>query len=257
MITSAKNPKLQKIRRLILNKKDRTQRGEYVLEGVRILEEAVKAGVKPMSVLFSDDLSDRGKQLLNRWSDQKVPMEKVLADILKSVAGTEHTQGIIAEFSIPQLKLPLKWNLLLVLDQLRDPGNVGTLLRTAWAFRADGVILTNQSADLYNPKTLRAAMGAHFHIPTLTLDWNEIASLAERSGQLVLTDAEAQSACWNIDFHKPTVLAIGGEADGLQKAAYQFPHIKCLIPMDKNTESLNAASAGSILMYEIARQRTQ
>ena len=256
MITSAKNPKIQKIRGLFNNKKDRLLHNEYVLEGVRLLEEARSARIQPTSVIFSDDLSERGHALLDFWHDANVPLEKVLPDILRAVAGTEHSQGILAEFKIPNTKLPAKWSLLLVLDQLRDPGNVGTLLRTAWAMNVDAVILTPNSADLYNPKTLRAGMGAHFHLPVLSMDRQEISHLSNGK-QLVLTDSAAEIPCWSIDFGQSTILAIGSEADGLQKTAFELPHKKCLIPMQSRTESLNAATAGSILLYEIYRQRAQ
>lgn len=255
MITSASNAKIKRVRALINNKKDRQLQQAYVLEGVRLLEEAVKTGVLPVSVLFSEDLSNRGQKLLDLWHSRQVPMERVLPDILKSVAGTEHTQGIVAEFKLPAQQLPVRWDLLLLLDQLHDPGNVGTLIRTAFAMKVDAVLVTSQTADIYNPKTLRAAMGAHLHLPVLPMDWDQVAGMLNRKVQLVLTQADAEEPCWRVDFAKPTILAIGSEANGLQKRAYQLPHQKCLIPMDSTAESLNAGTAGSILLYEVYRQR--
>ena len=142
---------------------------------------------------------------------------------------------------------------------MRDPGNLGTILRGACAFGFQGVLLTPGSADPYSPKALRAGMGAQFKLPVVFQDASGIKETCKSRTvdplNILLADAQAQETCWQSDLSQPLCLIIGGEAFGAEQEIRKIVDERVLIPMQANNESLNAAMAASILMYEVYRQR--
>lgn len=259
MITSPQNPKIKRIRALFSDRENRQQEEVFVVEGVRLIEEAVNAGVQPDTILYSSDLSTRGRQIIAHFGAAEFPVEEVEARILQSLSDTETTQGILAVFPFPSAVLPPAWDLILILDRIRDPGNLGTILRSGAASGVQGFLLTPATADAYAPKVVRAAMGAHFHVPLLTLDWPEIAAACKQNrpqpAAILVADSSRGSPCWQTDLQQPLALVIGSEADGPQPAAFKAADGLVHIPMPGKAESLNAAVAASILLYEIVRQR--
>lgn len=259
MITSTQNPRIKHIRALLTNRKDRQQQKLFVVEGVRLAEEAARAKVVPIEVLFSSDLSPRGRELVDGFASAGSVVEEVDVRVLHSLSGTDTPQGIIA--LVPQTvdPLPTHWDLLLVLDQIRDPGNLGTILRSAIASGVHGVILTPGSVDVYSPKVVRAGMGAHFRLPLSTMDWTEISAVCKQKRNepavLLIADSSGGSPCWQTDLRQPVALVIGSEADGPQPDAFTAADGLLHIPMPGSVESLNAAMAASILLYEVVRQR--
>ena len=214
MITSTQNPKIKHIRALLTNRQDRQQEKLFVIEGVRLAEEAALANVKPVEVLFSSDLSSRGQELVSIFSAMGSVVEEVEARVLHSLSDTDTPQGILAWYCRSQLAhLPEDWDLLLVLDQIRDPGNLGTMLRSAAAAGAQGVILTPGSADVFSPKVVRAGMGAHFRLPLLTLDWPEISSVCKKRdggpALMLIADLTGGSPCWQTDLRQPVGIGRG------------------------------------------------
>jgi TrmH family RNA methyltransferase len=144
--------------------------------------------------------------------------------------------------------------MVLVLDGLRDPGNLGTILRSALAASVGLVLLAPETVDLYNPKVVRGAMGAHFRLPVLSQDWPEIASRLD--GRSVwLADAEGEIAYDAIDWTVPSALIIGGEPAGAGREAAALATRKTYIPMAHGIESLNAAMAATAILFEAARQQ--
>ena len=253
MITSPQNPKLKLIRSLQGRAKARRKENAFLVEGVRLLEEVVAAKWGIRFVLYDCNLSERGKELLQSLDGSEI--EEVDAALFKSVSDTENSQGILAVLENNfQLPIPDSPDFLLILDQIRDPGNLGTLLRTAAAASVDAVILPPETADAFSPKVLRAGMGAHFHIPIILESWDEIKDrvqnltvyLAEMDGGVSYTEASLKNAC---------ALIIGGEADGASQSARDLADKNICIPMRNKTESLNAAVAGAILIFEVVRQR--
>jgi len=259
MITSSQNSKIKQIRALLTNRQDRQQEKVFVIEGVRLAEEAARAGVKPELALFSSELSARGRELVENFASAGCAVEEVEVRILHSLSDTDTPQGILAV--VPQLEgqLPKDWDLLVVLDQIRDPGNLGTILRSAVAAGAQGLVLTPGSVDVYSPKVVRAGMGAHFRLPLLTLDWPEISAACKQNrpapAALLIADSDGGSPCWQTDLRQPVALVIGSEAEGPQPAAFAAADGLLHIPMPGKAESLNAAVAASILLYEVVRQR--
>ncbi len=259
MITSKHNPRIQRVRDLLTHPKARREEGAFVVEGVRLVEEALASSWPVELVLFSSELSARGQQVVKRYQENGSPVEEVSGQILKSLADTESPQGILAVLPARSLPLPQQPDFVLIADGLRDPGNLGTLLRTALAAGVQAVLLTPGSTDPYAPKVVRSGMGAHFHLPLASLTWPEIQgylSLKNDPGMhIYLADSGGGQAYTQADLRSPLALIVGGEAEGAGREAQQILTGRVHIPMPGRAESLNAAVAAAILMFEVVRQR--
>ena len=254
MITSSQNPKLKLVRTLQGRAKERREANAFVVEGVRLVEEAVKADWQFEFVLFSDGLSERGKELVKTITANQIEVEETSGDLLQNLSETETPQGILAVLPLSNLPIPDSPNFVLIPDQIRDPGNLGTLLRTAAAAGAQAALLPPETTDAFAPKVLRAGMGAHFRLPIHSMTWDEIREYI-KDLQIYLADMNGRS-CWETDLHKPLALIIGSEAEGASEEARKLTAQKIAIPMPGNIESLNAGVAGSVLMFEVLRQRS-
>jgi TrmH family RNA methyltransferase len=260
MITSVQNSKIQLLRTLLNRRKDRQAAGQFIVEGVRLVEEAWQSGLRPDALFYSKDLSPRGLQIVNDYQQHQVDVEEVLPSLIASLTQTETSQGVLAVFPMLSRPLPRQLNFVIIADNLRDPGNLGTLLRTADAARVDAVLLAPGTTDVFAPKVLRSGMGAHFHLPIVEMDWNAIRTLCKQttSPPLTLFLAEAalpESSCWSLDLRRPLALIIGGEAEGVTPEARSSADQPISIPMPGSSESLNAAVAGAVLIFEVVRQR--
>jgi len=255
MITSNQNPKLKLVRSLLGRPRERQESKTFVIEGVRLIEEAVTAGWIFQFALYSDGLSERGQDLLKILAAHRIDVEEVAGDLLQKVSETETPQGILAVLEFTDLKMPDSPTFVLIPDQIRDPGNLGTLIRTAAAAGVQGVLLPPETTDAFAPKVIRAGMGAHFHLPIHSLTWDEIKAHT-KDLQIYLADMEGQS-CWASDLRQPLALIVGGEAEGASAEARRLATQKICIPMTGNVESLNAGVAGSVLMFEVVRQRSK
>jgi TrmH family RNA methyltransferase len=174
---------------------------------------------------------------------------------MKALSETETPQGILAVLDEFPLSIPESLNFILIPDQIRDPGNLGTLLRTATVAGVQAVLLPPETTDAFAPKVVRSGMGAHFHLPIHSMTWEEIEKMLKvASLKVLIADMDGQS-CWETDLRQPLALVIGGEADGASQSAHVLANQKISIPMNGSIESLNAGVAGSILMFETARQR--
>ncbi len=256
MITSPHNPKLKLIRALQGRAKERREAGAFVVDGVRLVEDAVNSNWRFRFALFDETLSERGTLNVERLTLNGVDVEGVSASLMKSLSETETPQGILAVLELTQLPISNHLDFVLIPDQIRDPGNLGTLLRTAAAAGVQAVLLPPETTDAFAPKVLRAGMGAHFRLPIHSMTWGEIERFCESASQRIyLADMDGQS-CWEVDLRQPVALVIGGEADGASESARKLANGKISIPMSENIESLNAGVAGSILMFEVVRQRS-
>jgi RNA methyltransferase, TrmH family len=221
---------------------------------VRLVEEALAAGWPFRFVLVGSQLSERGKSLVEKLEGLKMDVEPVDDALLESVSETETSQGILAVLDFTNLPFPNLPTFLLIPDQIRDPGNLGTLIRSAAAAGVQAVLIPPETVDAFSPKVVRAGMGAHFRLPVYSLGWDEIR--ARVTGCAVfLADAAGQTSCWGADFRQPLALIVGGEADGASESARKLADRMVNIPMPGKIESLNAAAAGAILMFEVVRQR--
>jgi RNA methyltransferase, TrmH family len=256
MITSPHNPKLKLIRALQGRAKERREAGAFVVDGVRLVEDAVNGNWKFRFALFDETLSERGMSQVESLRSRGVDVEEVSSNLMKSLSETETPQGILAVLELTLLPIPNLPTFILIPDQIRDPGNLGTLLRTAAAAGVQAVLLPPETTDAFAPKVVRAGMGAHFRLAIRSLTWEEIRRFCDSASQRIyLADMDGQS-CWETDLRQPVTLVIGGEADGASESARKLVNGKISIPMSGNVESLNAGVAGSILMFEVVRQRS-
>jgi len=254
MISSAHNPKIQLVRALVAQPKERRQEKAFVVEGVRLLEEALQARWPFRYALFTGELSSRGASLVRRLQAENISCEQVEPRLFDTIADTENSQGVLAVLEHSSLPVPEKFFFALILDSIRDPGNLGTLLRTASAAGVEAVFLPPETTDAFAPKVVRAGMGAHFHVPIQSLSWEKIAERV-KGLNVFLADTEGTLTCWEADFRSPLALLIGGEAEGATPPARQIAQALISIPMPGKAESLNAAVAGAVLMFEVVRQR--
>lgn len=255
MITSNQNPKLKLVRALLGRPKERRDAGAFVVEGVRLVEEAANRNWEFQFALYDETLSGRGKLNVERLKLNGVETDEISSSLMKSISETETPQGILAVVKLAQLPITNNLNFVLIPDQIRDPGNLGTLLRSAAAAGAQAVLLPPETTDAFAPKVVRSGMGAHFRLPIHTITWDEISHVLKLADlQVFLADMEGQS-CWEIDLRQPLALIVGGEADGASEQARKLANQQISIPMNGNIESLNAGVAGSVLMFEVVRQR--
>jgi TrmH family RNA methyltransferase len=259
MINSAHNPRLQAVRKLQVQAKRRQEERAFVVEGVRLAEEALGAGWKAKQVFYTSQLDERGMALVSSSTSQGVAVEQVSEAVMKSVSQTETPQGLLVVLEMRTIPLPANPHFLLILDGLRDPGNMGTILRSALAAGVQGVLLPPGSVDAWSPKVLRAGMGAHFRLPIQALGWEAIRRTLEgEAGKLKtwLADSTEGLPHTRVDLRSPLALIIGGEAAGAGSEAHSLAGQKLHIPMPGGSESLNAAVAASILLFEVVRQRS-
>lgn len=257
MITSRKNPRIQQIRTLLSKKNERQSSGQCVLEGTRLLEEACQADWQPLFGFFTQPLTQRNQTLLQMLQSAGAALEEVPADLLSYMADTANPQGLVVVFQQRALAVPENPTFVLVLDAIRDPGNLGTILRSAAAAGVDLILLSEDCVDPYSPKVMRSAMGAHFHLPLQRLPLTEIIHTCQQQHlQLFVADSNAGTSCWQQEYRSPTALVIGNEANGPSPLFHDHPVSYTKIPMPGGFESLNAAVAAGILLFEVTRQRT-
>ncbi|MBE7536522.1 MAG: RNA methyltransferase [Anaerolineales bacterium] len=255
MITSLQNPKIKRIRALAARVKERRESGMFVVEGVRLIEEAVKENWTFETILYDSSASERGEALIANLRTRSVDVEEVSTEAMKSLSETETPQGVLAVLRFSPLPLAGDLNFILIADRIRDPGNLGTLLRSAAATGAQAVLIPPETTDAFAPKVLRSGMGAHFRLPIRETSWEEIERTCKSTNVRVFLADMGGRSCWEVDLRQPLALIVGGEAEGASAQARKLAEERIGIPMAGNVESLNAGVAGSILMFEAVRQR--
>lgn len=258
-ISSPHNDRVKLVR--ALQSQSKTRRGErrLVLEGVRLVRDAFTNGARPDFVLYAaaaataaetppDPSADPLASLLADLQAAGVGCWPVIETLMQAMADTETPQGIVGVFPWPDLLIPPQPALVIVADGWRDPGNLGTLIRTSAAAGVDLVALTPGTVDPTNPKALRGGMGAQFRVPVAAYDWDGLAHLLAGLAVYVADAGSAQSYL-AVDWSLPSAIVIGGEAHGPHDRMRALPHTPVCIPMVSGAESLNAAVAASILIY--------
>lgn len=239
--------------------KYRREYGLFAVEGLRLAEEAV-AAASPEYCLFTEQFlnTPRGKALLEQASLKGTELYLVKDYLLEAVAYTVKPQGIVCVLPLlqPGLNEDKPQPLYLLCDGIADPGNMGSLLRLAYAVAADGIILLPDCVDIFNPKVVRASMGGIFHVPFINMSDEEACRFLEDGGiSLLLADAAGEHSLWEYDFCKPCALLLGNEAKGISAFWRGRKSSGVSIPMPGGAESLNVASSASVLCYEALRQR--
>lgn len=245
-ITSRSNPLMTHVRKLASSRSYRRETGEYVGDGVKLLEEAVKWNAPLTAVVYTE-----GTPL--PLLPEGVRVVEVPGDVMRSISPMEAPQGALFTARLPKATLPetLEGKRYIALEGVQDPGNVGTILRTADAYEADGVILLSGCADLFNPKTVRSAMGALFRISAWSCSLEEMGEALKKS-QIPLFGAALRED--TIDAREADLrcaaILIGSEGKGLSEAALLACDQTIRIPMGARCESLNAAIAAATLLWE-------
>ena len=258
MITSAQNKKIQEVRRLASKRKEREAAGLYIAEGIRLVEEALNHAAECAYLLWCAPLSERAEKLVNAFADAGVPAEEITPQLMDSIAGTDTPQGVLAVMRMNPLPLPEKADFVVAADGIQDPGNLGTLFRTAAAAGADALLLMPGCADEFSPKVIRSGMGTHFRLPFARMNWDEAGKWLHGfpDMKILAADSDGGISCWKTDLRGATALIIGSEANGPCEQALDLADSKILIPMPGEIESLNAGIAAGILLFEVVRQRT-
>ncbi len=255
-ITSLQNNKVRRVRELQRRKRTRWRERRFVVEGIRWIEELLRANLLPHYVFYTGKAchTPRDQRALQALRVRNVPCYEVTPAVMAACSDTETPQGILALLPMPENAPPARVTLTLVVDGVRDPGNMGTILRTALAVGVEQVLLTGDSVDVYNPKVVRAAMGAHLH---LSMRWPKPGDLqADLAGcDVWLADAQGGIPYTMVDWTPPVALIVGGEAAGATTKTRALAPAAVFIPMAPVVESLNVAVATAVILFEIARQR--
>lgn len=250
-ITSRANPLIARLKKLKSRRADRRQEGVFLCEGPKMLSEALKWGAKIETVVCTE-----GTRLPQLPDDVRIV--EVPEELLALVSDTENPQGIVflCKISAWELDESFRWRRMIVLDGLQDPGNVGTIWRTADAFGADGVVLCNHCADPWNPKTVRATMGAVFRLPVIECDLERLAEVLRLHGVPMYATAlrDDTEDLRSAELGRAAVI-IGSEGRGVSELALSLCDQTLKIPMTERCESLNAAVAASVVLWEMAKDR--
>lgn len=249
-ITSRSNPLVTRLRKLNSKRSARREEGVFCGEGPKLLAEALKWGAELETVICAEGVSLPDLP-------PKTRVVEVPESLLSAVADTESPQGVVFVCKSSGLALPekLEGKRYLVLDGVQDPGNVGTIWRTADAFGADGLILCSGCADPYSPKTVRSTMGAIFRLPVYEASLEETAAKLDEAGIPLYTTALREDTVdvREVSLAKAAVI-IGSEGRGVSDLALQLCKQTLKIPMTSRCESLNAAVAASVVLWEMARK---
>ncbi len=261
LISSNKNKNI-KLAKSLLRKKYRDLTNQYLVEGIKIVKEALAYNERIKMVFVSSDHKDSHeiKEILNSCRIHNIPIYYLEKSIYKEISETDSTQGIIAMVEKKEHKLELVLDKdflkIIILEEIQDPGNLGTILRTADACNYDFVILSKGCVDLYNDKSIRATMGSLFHLPIACMDIIDAIELLKSKKVVILgSDPHEGVLCYNLSFEKKLAIIIGNESAGISEEVLKLVDERIRIPMPGKSESLNASVAASILMYESIRQR--
>lgn len=260
-ITSSSNKHIKYIK-LLHKRKYREKNDEFIVEGLRIIEHAINNDAKISGVYYSDEITntDRGRRLIERMSLEGVNLYKVSEKIFKEISTTDTPQGILGvvkrkHYSLRDVIDKEKF-LLIILDRLRDPGNVGTIIRTADAAGVDAVAVLKGTVDIYNSKTIRSTMGSIFTLPIIHVEDTAsiISALKLCKADIISTTLGAEKYHFEVEYGSKNAVIIGNEAEGISHELIRHSNIKVKIPVIGNAESLNASIASGIIMYELVKQ---
>lgn len=257
MITSTSNVQIKEIMALLKKSRERKEKKVFVIEGRKMFEEICQDKSRVVKAYFSDSYV---KEQYGGKALPEVPYEIVADSVFDAMAETVTPQGVLAIVKMPEYSLEdmvAHAGTLVLLENLRDPGNLGTIIRTAEAADVSGVILSKESVDIYNPKVIRSTMGAVYRVPFLYVDdfMALLVKLREREVRILAAHLQGKKNFDQADYSGKVGILIGNEANGLSEEASALANEKMLIPMAGSVESLNAAVAAALLMYEAFRKQ--
>ena len=250
-IESTQNALVKHWKKLVTLRKEREKSGEFIVEGFHLVEEALKNKAQIVQVIVRD-----GVDLPLLWEIDDVQMVQVNEAVAKEIAETEKSQGVFAHCKVKEAtEIEMaSWRKVLLVDAVQDPGNIGTMIRTADAAGIDAVILGKGCADAYNPKVMRSAQGSHFHIPVVRGDLDEWIDRLQDDGVKVFgTSLEEAISYRDIEVTDHFALIVGNEGAGISPQLLAKTDYNVIIPILGGAESLNVAVATGILLYAFVK----
>jgi TrmH family RNA methyltransferase len=264
IITSPANERLKHARRV----REGREEGMIFVEGERLAEECLASGLSLAAAFHLPGPGDRTSAILDELARRGCPLFAVSAAVMATLGDTVHPQGIVVLAERPRFTLDgilspqgsprgTEPPLVVCLEAVQDPGNFGTILRTAEAAGATGVLATKGSVDLFSPKTLRSAMGSAFRLPAVTgVSADAFLARARDAGiEIVATAAAGECAYTEYDWRRPALIVFGNEARGVTPELLERADIRLRIPLRPPVESLNVAASAAAILFEAARQR--
>lgn len=260
-ITSPANPHIREMQSILRRRPDTGDRF-FLIEGIHLVEMALEAGAAIKEVFFTAQFDSReeGVRMLNRIAATGTRLVEVTGQIMSRLTDTETPQGIAAVVRHQAIRLgDLRLRsapLLVVLDRIQDPGNLGTIIRTSDAASADAVLLLPSTCDAFMQKTIRSTAGSIFNIPVIQTDLDELTAFLRISGvQLGIASPDARTALFDTDMKVPVALVFGNEAQGVSSEVRKAADFAFSVPVPGRAESLNVATAAAVCIYEALRQR--
>lgn len=260
-ITSEKNPRIQQILKLREKSRERREQGLFVIEGIRELTLAFKGGIKVREILFCPDFIQKKQLDALKRTAGKTEWIEIGKSAYEKIALRESTEGVIAvaqtrNHSIGQIRLP-KMPLLLVVEHVEKPGNLGALLRTADAAKVDAVFVCDPNVDIYNPNTIRSSLGCVFtQQVAVSTSAEALQWLKKHSIMIFAATPSGAKTYFNADFRIPIAIVVGSEAEGLSSLWLENADAKIVIPMQGEIDSLNVSVSAAVIIFEAVRQRS-
>jgi RNA methyltransferase, TrmH family len=258
MLTSTQNPLVKQIRKLH-GAKERRASELCLLEGTHLIQEAIAVQYPLTTLCCTEQWQEHHPQLWSLGQETCARVELVSDEVMRSIATTVTPDGVVAiapRLAIPTPPIPAQ--LTIVLDTIQDPGNLGTMIRTAVAAGADGLWVSQDSVDLDNPKVLRASAGQWFRLAMgVSTNLVELVTSYQQQGvRIIATTSHTDTSYWDIDVRSPTLILLGNEGAGLSAQLAALADVRVKIPMVSGVESLNVATTAALMLYEVRRQRT-
>ena len=258
VITSKDNELIKHIKKL-KDKKERDLSNEYIIEGIKLIQEAIQENAKIKQIIICDDCEKTEsipKDLMYEIAKQECIY--VTNKVFDSITEVMNPQGILAiiEKQSKEIQIDDKQDIILALDDIQDPGNLGTILRTADSIGLTQILVSKGTADSYNPKVVRSTMGAIFRVKIIECEdlVKTLKEIKKHKFEIVVSFLQTDNSIYDINYHKK-VIVIGNEANGVKKEIQDLADKKIKIPMLGKTESLNASVATGIILYEYVRQK--
>ncbi len=258
LITSKDNEFIKHLKKL-KDKKYREEYGEFIVEGIKMIQEAIEEKATIKNIIVCDDCKNQeyfSKEFL--YEIAKYNCVYVTEKIFLQITDVTNPQGILAVIDKKKINSDINYDsdLFLILDNIQDPGNMGTILRTADSINLKQIIVAKGTADVYNPKVVRSTMGAIFRVKVIESEdlTKVVKEMKKRKIKVYATDLATNSSIYDVDYKKSAII-IGNEANGVSKQLLDLADKKIKIPMIGKTESLNAAVATGIILYEAIREK--
>ena len=252
-IESKDNKLIKEIRKLS-EKKYRQKNKQFLVEGFRFVSEALHSDFEVAYIFISKEKQEKLDLYdIEKYISENTKMILVSESVLKSICDTQEPQGIVAVVNYQNFAIKDEEGFYVLCDEVQDPGNMGTIIRSAHAANALGVIVTKGVVDIYNQKTLRATMGSIFHVPIIET-FETVIQLKKQGFKLLVSSLRAKDNFYDVDLTGKLIITVGNEGNGVSTEVQDLADLLVKIPMPGKAESLNAGVAASIMMFERVRQ---